>query len=280
MSSSSSSTKAGPLPLPDLDTVEDGLIFKQCVREAIVDTAAANQQILASEDEEMVGDQYEELLTGFSKKERKRILKKLQKMDRNEGDSDDGKKAKKKKRKRDRYEEKDELKWKEKKRKKVENEWSDEQPRKKAKRGSQKEKKHRSREGRKSQSRNFGRSRNDSSSDDSGDSYEGTHRSREHGRRHKDKSESSSSHDRQKKRKHHHEESSESSPVGRGQRKAVRKEHGDKRCKEIRGNGGRSKRKYSSSSGESEDLWVEKEDSKKQIPSSSSHSGSRYYHRR
>ena len=59
--SASGTTKAGPLPLLDLDMVEDGLIFKQCVREAIVDGSAANQQILASEGE---GDAEEEAAFG------------------------------------------------------------------------------------------------------------------------------------------------------------------------------------------------------------------------
>lgn len=62
-----------PAPLPDIDTVEDGLIFKQCVRDKIVDSMADNQQILASDDETEIQD----LMAGLSKKERKRVLKKL-----------------------------------------------------------------------------------------------------------------------------------------------------------------------------------------------------------
>lgn len=57
--------------LPDLDMVEDGLIFKQCVRDRVVDSLAGNQQILASDEETQV----QELLSGFSKRERKKILK-------------------------------------------------------------------------------------------------------------------------------------------------------------------------------------------------------------
>ena len=60
-----------PAPLPDLDTMEDGLIFKQCVRDRVVDSSASNQQILASDEETEV----QELLAGFSRKEQKRILK-------------------------------------------------------------------------------------------------------------------------------------------------------------------------------------------------------------
>ena len=57
--------------LLDLDTVEDGMIFKQCVRDRVVDSAALNQQILASDEETEV----QEMLAGFSRKERKRILR-------------------------------------------------------------------------------------------------------------------------------------------------------------------------------------------------------------
>lgn len=57
--------------LPDLDTVEDGMIFKQCVRDRVVDRMASNQQILASDEETEV----QEMLAGFSSKERKRILR-------------------------------------------------------------------------------------------------------------------------------------------------------------------------------------------------------------
>ena len=47
------------------------MIFKQCVRDRVVDSAALNQQILASDEETEV----QEMLAGFSRKERKRILR-------------------------------------------------------------------------------------------------------------------------------------------------------------------------------------------------------------
>lgn len=72
-------TPAGPLPLPDLELMEDGLMFRQCVKDKVVDGRAANQQIIPSDEEGV--DEYAELLAGFSKKERKKILKKLSKMD-------------------------------------------------------------------------------------------------------------------------------------------------------------------------------------------------------
>ena len=60
--------------LPDLDTVEDGLIFRQCVRDRVVDPTADNQQIVTFQEEEEEGG-LGEMLAGFSRKERKRILK-------------------------------------------------------------------------------------------------------------------------------------------------------------------------------------------------------------
>ena len=47
------------------------MIFKQCVRDRVVDSTASNQQILASDEETEV----QEMLAGFSKKERRRILR-------------------------------------------------------------------------------------------------------------------------------------------------------------------------------------------------------------
>ena len=85
-----------PAPLPDLDTLEDGLIFKQCVKDRVVDDMADNQQIILSDDEETrIG----ELLSGLSKKERKRVLKKLAKSGAGrveEGKGDSEKKLKRK----------------------------------------------------------------------------------------------------------------------------------------------------------------------------------------
>ena len=57
--------------LLDMDTVEDGLIFNQCVRDRVVDDRAGNQQILASDDETEIQD----LLAGLGEKERGRILR-------------------------------------------------------------------------------------------------------------------------------------------------------------------------------------------------------------
>ena len=57
--------------LLDMDSMEDGLIFKQCVRDRVVDDKAGNQQILASDDETEIHD----LLAGMGEKERRRILK-------------------------------------------------------------------------------------------------------------------------------------------------------------------------------------------------------------
>ena len=59
--------------LPSLDAVEDGLMFKQCVRDRVVDTRASNQQILASDDETELQD----LLATMSSREKKKMLRKL-----------------------------------------------------------------------------------------------------------------------------------------------------------------------------------------------------------
>eukprot|EP00731_Ephydatia_muelleri_P007665 Em0004g3a len=69
----------GPIvpSLPDLDTVEDGLIFKKCVRDRVVDLQADNQQIIASDEE----TEMQELLAQFPDKKRRKILKKLAKME-------------------------------------------------------------------------------------------------------------------------------------------------------------------------------------------------------
>ena len=63
----------GPIvpSLPDLDTVEDGLIFKKCVRDRVVDLQADNQQIIASDEE----TEMQELLAQFPDKKRRKILK-------------------------------------------------------------------------------------------------------------------------------------------------------------------------------------------------------------
>ncbi len=58
-------------------------MFRQCVKDKVMDSRAANQQIIPSggEEEEEEDKEYGGLLEGFSKKERKRILKKLSRMD-------------------------------------------------------------------------------------------------------------------------------------------------------------------------------------------------------
>lgn len=71
---------------PALDegpSLEDGLVFNQCVKDRIVNSDAPNQQIVASDED---GSDLDDLLAGFSKKERKKILRKLAKMD-DEGDT-------------------------------------------------------------------------------------------------------------------------------------------------------------------------------------------------
>ena len=78
--------------------MEDGLIFRQCVKDKVVDPSAANQQILASDEDE--GEtEYGKLLSGFSKKERKKILRKLAKMDSSEEGGGRGEKKRKRKEK-------------------------------------------------------------------------------------------------------------------------------------------------------------------------------------
>ena len=57
--------------LPDLDTVEDGLIFKKCVRDRVVDAEADNQQIIASDEE----TEMQELLAQFSENKQQKILR-------------------------------------------------------------------------------------------------------------------------------------------------------------------------------------------------------------
>ncbi len=68
-------------------------MFRQCVKDKVVDSRAANQQIIPSGREEDDEDEdedkkYGELLEGFSKKERKSILKKISRMDGHEGGGD------------------------------------------------------------------------------------------------------------------------------------------------------------------------------------------------
>lgn len=53
------------------DGGEDGLMFRQCVRDRVVDSSAGNQQILASDEETEIHD----LLAGMSSKEKKKVLR-------------------------------------------------------------------------------------------------------------------------------------------------------------------------------------------------------------
>ena len=66
---------AGPAvaPLPSLEVMEDGLVFRQCVRGRVVDDDARNQQIVASGDEG--DDDLQQLLAGFSRKQQRKILR-------------------------------------------------------------------------------------------------------------------------------------------------------------------------------------------------------------
>ena len=57
--------------LTDWDSVDDGLQFKQCVKDRIVDTTDPLQQYVVSDDE----TETTELLAQFSPKQRKRILR-------------------------------------------------------------------------------------------------------------------------------------------------------------------------------------------------------------
>lgn len=53
------------------DSTEDGLTFRQCVRDRVVDSTAGNQQILASDEETEIHD----LLAGMGEKEKRKMLK-------------------------------------------------------------------------------------------------------------------------------------------------------------------------------------------------------------
>ena len=63
-------TIAKPVSL-GLDSVEDGLMFRQCVRDRVVDSSAGNQQILASDEETDIHD----LLAGMGSKEKRKMLR-------------------------------------------------------------------------------------------------------------------------------------------------------------------------------------------------------------
>ena len=53
------------------DSVDDGLMFRQCVQDRMVDSSASNQQILASDEETEIQD----LLSGMDSKERKKMIR-------------------------------------------------------------------------------------------------------------------------------------------------------------------------------------------------------------
>ena len=77
-------TAAQPAP-ENLDAREDGLMFRQCVRDRVVDTGASNQQILASDEETEI----QELLATMGRKEKKKLLRKLARIQAEDGDSDE-----------------------------------------------------------------------------------------------------------------------------------------------------------------------------------------------
>jgi hypothetical protein len=59
--------------LADLDTAEDGFIFKQCVRDRVINSGASNQQILASDDDD--NDISQQILDQLSDKDKRKLLK-------------------------------------------------------------------------------------------------------------------------------------------------------------------------------------------------------------
>ena len=83
-------TQAAP---PSQQSGEDGLMFRQCVRDRIVDPTASNQQILPSDDETEIQD----LLATMSSKERKKVLRKLARIEARGEASEQSRKRKHKK---------------------------------------------------------------------------------------------------------------------------------------------------------------------------------------
>ena len=73
--------------------VEDGLMFRQCVRDRVVDSRASNQQILASDDETELHD----LLATMDSRGKKKMLRKLARIEARDVAGDDGPKKKKRK---------------------------------------------------------------------------------------------------------------------------------------------------------------------------------------
>ena len=72
--------------------LEDGLVFNQRALDRVINPDAPNQQVVVSDED---GSDLDDLLAGFSKKERKKILRKLAKM--RDSDSEEEEKPKKKK---------------------------------------------------------------------------------------------------------------------------------------------------------------------------------------
>ena len=71
--------------------VEDGLMFRQCVRDRVVDARASNQQILASDDETELHD----LLATMDSHGKKKMLRKLARIEARDIAGDDGAQNKK-----------------------------------------------------------------------------------------------------------------------------------------------------------------------------------------
>ena len=81
--------EAQPVP----QSTDDGLMFRQCVRDRVVDGRASNQQILASDDETELHD----LLATMDSKGKKKMLRKLARIEAQGADKDGGLKKKKRK---------------------------------------------------------------------------------------------------------------------------------------------------------------------------------------
>ena len=78
---------------PVSQSTDDGLMFRQCVRDRVVDGRASNQQILASDDETELHD----LLATMDSKGKKKMLRKLARIEAQGADKDSGPKKKKRK---------------------------------------------------------------------------------------------------------------------------------------------------------------------------------------
>ena len=176
---------APPLQAPE--SMYDGLSFRQCVRDRVVDSGASNQQILASDEETELHD----LLATMDSRGKKKMLRKLARIESKDATGDGGglKKRKKKRKKESKSRER-----------------------------SHKRSRHHEREERE-RTRKRRHDSPDSSSDVSTDSPERKERSE---KRHKHKS------DRSKKRRERRESGSESdSDSGERSRKKRKRRHSD-----------------------------------------------------